>query len=372
MHPALVRNLRIIQRETPEKVKPAKLIFDRLQDQLINNAHTHTLHDDYGDEFATVLSTYVSTNELDIPPQGGKIDRSKKPLSPSEQILDLGQGKDMTVGIMPGFALPGQGGAFDNERVRQAADLVGHAITREENLTVSIHSLVTSRGGRAGWQWVDDLKENGFSQHALIYSGALEKNCEKNAENPLIVAYGESMGSINALYTAQALVASDHEVLLYTQNPPGPNSLLPSWLKKTQTIAGYLGEAVTRRVFKGLEKVTPKTVDEAPFFHELYADLEKRGIIKPEDSQQRRRKWRATLVDLRNLLSQLPFSTEDIAIPTIINYGWKDPTSFTLERMRLWKKGERESIKGIIKHRLSNFAHTPEYDPMRWVNELSE
>jgi hypothetical protein len=156
LHPALRKDLKIIGERAPDQVPTVRTIFDQLQQQLIKNCRSYTVYDDKGDEEATILLTHVSSTEFDLPEQrfpANGLKRDASSLSSSEEILNLANGTGLSMGIMPGFAFPGQGGPFDRGRILQAADIVGHTLARQaiaesegrekpDDTTVFIHGLV--------------------------------------------------------------------------------------------------------------------------------------------------------------------------------------------------------------------------------------
>jgi surfactin synthase thioesterase subunit len=381
IHPEFTRALKKINGLDSNKLTAARTLLKRTNHTLITNYDTHTAE-------ATIPFTRLSTDELDLPDglfsanchpeemDSWSASRNDKSKTSSQKILDLSKDKNLKVVLFPGFALPPAGTPVDNERVSRMINLVGHAVAKGQSVEIYATGLAISRGGKVQQDWPGRLEQNGFVEHGQTSADFLRANVlpqsQTEKDSTVVVFLGESMGCYNARETARALGETGIETHLYLKNPPGPEGLQSPFLKKAQVIMGYGIESGIRKLTTSYtRKGTPQGRQDEAFFKQLSNYLETEKDFQPDDKEQRKLKWQSVLADARNLLGELPFSTDGITLPTIVDTGIKDLTSFTWRRLENWRSGIKEVAKGNITHVLDRHAHTPQHDIWEWARRLT-
>lgn len=369
IHPEFTRALKKIKKGDSDKVPAAQELLKRTNHALITNYDTHTAE-------ATIPFTRLATEELHLPHNLFQEYASSHNETSSGQILSLGEGKKINIVLFPGFALPPAGTPVDNERVSRIINLVGHAAAKGQQLEIYATGLAVSRGGKVQRDWPDKLAQNSFKQHGQVSEDFLYTHVipdtQAEKDETVIILLGESMGCYNARETAKILGETGIETYLYLKNPPGPEGLQSPFLKKAQVIMGYGIESGIRKLTTSYtRKGTPQGREDETFFGQLsdYLTIEKN--LPPDDQQQRKLKWKSVIADARNLLGELPFSTDGITLPTIVDTGVKDLTSFTWKRLDNWRAGIKEVAKGNITHVFDRHAHTPQHDIWEWAQRLT-
>ena len=368
IHPEFIRTLGKIKNVDPKRLPAALELLKRTNHALITNYDTHTAE-------ATIPYTRLATQELHFPQNLFQNYIYSQKETSSEQILALGEGKKLNIILLPGFALPPAGTPVDNERVSRIINLVGHAASKNQSVEIYATGLAVSRGGKVQQDWPNKLAANSFHQHGRIsedflYAHVIPKT-QAEKDETAIVLLGESMGCYNARETAKILGETGVETYLYLKNPPGPEGLQIPFLKKAQVIMGYGLESGIRKLTTSYaRKGTSQGRQDEAFFRQLSAYLAIEKDIQPDDPKQKKLKWKSTFADAKNILGELPFSTDGIVLPTIVDTGIKDLTSFTWRRLDNWRSGIRKVVKGNITHVFDRHAHTPQHDIWEWANRL--
>lgn len=354
----------IIQKQVLEKREKLRVWLDAIDNEVVENFGVFESQENPGVRFPF---TKVRVRNVANSAQ-------KSPINPETENLP-----EKTIVLFTPF-MPPPGGAPDDimniiyDRVLTAVpDITKRDSHKAKNITVYALGLPTSNWGGISEEWLNNLKENGFSQYGKLYAEYLRTV----SDHGNFLFFAGSMGTVLASETAKQLPEIWKNLTLLLNNPAGVHSpsdktiklpivgKIPLSAKGMQVVAGFGAEAGIRMVLDDFVKSAytgPKKTREA-----LSAVLQQKGIIPYESDQQIAVKKDANLEAIKSLMKGNPLNVDDYRI--FIEQGMLDPATTTGERIEfLQSKSKKERFYKAGKHALGmgvNYTHW--MDPMRWA-----
>ncbi|OGH19223.1 MAG: hypothetical protein A3D74_04965 [Candidatus Levybacteria bacterium RIFCSPHIGHO2_02_FULL_37_13] len=286
--------------------------------------------------------------------------------------------------------MPPPGGAPDDimniiyDRVLTAVpDITKRDSHKARNITVYALGLPTSNWGSISEEWLNNLKENGFSEYGKLYAEFLAENLGQDSletqQKRKFLFFAGSMGTVLASETAKQLPKIWKNLTLLLNNPTGVHSpsdktiklpvvgRVPLSVKGLQVVAGFGAEAGIRMALDDFVKSAlsgPNKTREA-----LSDVLLQKGIIPYESEQQNKLKKIVNGEAIKSLMRGNPVETDSYRI--FIEQGMLDPATTTGEKIELLQsKSKKERFFKAGKHALGmgvNYTHW--MDPMRWPDK---